>query len=191
MTEEQKQDLDDKALAAIQLCLSNEVLREVIHEKNAADLCQKLELTKNLTITSKLIVKHCMHMLNMAEGTSLKSHLEEFTSIWMYLEIKYEEEDQALMLLLPPFYKHFRDTSKQTLTFEEVKAAFFSKVLMDKELIGSSNPAQGLVVRGRSSDSDKDSGSSSRPKSRSKSKIEIRLVITVKRKGISRLIAFI
>ncbi|KAL5759540.1 hypothetical protein ACOSQ2_018378 [Xanthoceras sorbifolium] len=36
--EAKKQKMDDKALASIQLCLSNEVLREVMQEKTAKDL---------------------------------------------------------------------------------------------------------------------------------------------------------
>ena len=38
MTENKKEEMDEKALTSIQLCLSNEVLREVVHEKNAANL---------------------------------------------------------------------------------------------------------------------------------------------------------
>ena len=38
ITKEKMEDLDAKATATIQLCLSNEVLREVIHEKTAIAL---------------------------------------------------------------------------------------------------------------------------------------------------------
>ena len=80
LSEEQKLDLDEKALTTIQLCLSNEVLREVIHEKTAKDLWKKLESLYMTNLTSKLVVKHRMHMLNMVEGTSLKSHFDEFNT---------------------------------------------------------------------------------------------------------------
>ncbi|KAL5737178.1 hypothetical protein ACOSQ2_031966 [Xanthoceras sorbifolium] len=48
-------------------------------------------------------------------GASIKSHINEFSTILMDLEnmeISYDDEDQALMLLrsLPLSYKHFRDT---------------------------------------------------------------------------------
>ena len=54
-------------------------------------------------------------MLNMVEGTSLRTHIDEFTSIMIDLEnfeIKYDEEELALILLrsLPTSYKNFRDT---------------------------------------------------------------------------------
>ncbi|KAL5775259.1 hypothetical protein ACOSP7_012816 [Xanthoceras sorbifolium] len=159
MDEAKKQEMDDKALASIQLCLSNEVLREVTQEKTVKDLWDKLESF-------------------MAEGASIKSHIDEFSTILMDLEnmeISYDDEDQALMLLrsLPPSYKHFRDTliySRQTLKLEDVKAALFSKELIDKELGTSRNdsPAEGLLVRGRTPD--KSSSSNQRSRSRSKSR---------------------
>ena len=158
LSEEQKLDLDEKALATIQLCLSNEVLCEVIHEKTAKDLWEKLEslyMTKNLT--SKLVVKHRMHILNMVEGTSLKSHIDEFNSILIDLEnldIKYEEEDKALMLLrfVPPSFRNIRETlihSRKTLTVEEVKESLFAKDLVDKEFSNDKNSSEVLVVRGK------------------------------------------
>ncbi|KAL5854087.1 hypothetical protein ACOSQ4_003889 [Xanthoceras sorbifolium] len=155
MDEAKKQEMNDKALASIQLCLSNEVLREVMQEKTTKDLWDKLEslyVTKNLT--TKLVAKHRLYTLSMAEGASIKSHIDEFSTILMDLEnmeISYDDEDQALMLLrsLPPSYKHFRDTliySRQTLKLEDVKAALFSKELIDKELGTSRNdsPAEGV-----------------------------------------------
>ncbi|KAL5858125.1 hypothetical protein ACOSQ3_005583 [Xanthoceras sorbifolium] len=179
MDEAKKQEMDDKALASIQLCLSNEVLREVMQEKTAKDLWDKLEslyVTKNLT--TKLVAKHRLYTLSMAEGASIKSHIDEFSIILMDLgnmEISYDDEDQALMLLrsLPPSYKHFRDTliySRQTLKLEDVKAALFSKELIDKELGTSRNdsPAEGLLVRGRTPDKSSSSNQRSRPRSKSR-----------------------
>ncbi|KAL5745297.1 hypothetical protein ACOSP7_026443 [Xanthoceras sorbifolium] len=114
----------------------------------------------------------------MAEGASIKSHIDEFSTNLMDLEnieISYDDEDEAFMLLrsLPSSYKHFRDTliySRQTLKLEDVKAALFSKELIDKELGTSRNdsPAEGLLVRGRTLD--KSSFSNQRSRSRSKSR---------------------
>ena len=42
MNDEQSNELDEKAVPAIQLCLSRELLREVINEDTAADLWKKL-----------------------------------------------------------------------------------------------------------------------------------------------------
>jgi hypothetical protein len=72
----------------------------------------------------------------MAEGMSIKPHVDEFSSILLDLanmEIKYEDKDQALMLLrsLPLSYKNFRETliySNKSLKLE-VKASLYSKEL--------------------------------------------------------------
>ena len=175
-TDKQKKDADYKALAMIQLSLSDEVLREVVQEKTAADLWQKLEalyLTK--TVTSKIALKQKLHLLRMPEGSSLKEHLDTFLSIVMDLEsmdVKIDDEDKAIVLLcsLPPSYKTFRDTvsyGKNTISLDEVKAALFSKEVMDKELTVRSSSGQGeaLNMRGRFKEKDKNR---SRSKSRYK-----------------------
>ena len=81
MTNEKWDELDEKALSAIQLYLSREVLREVIHETTTAELWLKLEslyMTKSLA--NKLRLKDRLYTLCMAEGTPIQTHLNEFTS---------------------------------------------------------------------------------------------------------------
>ena len=51
-----KEQWDEKALSAIQLCLSREVLREVINEKSTTDIWSKLE---SLYMTKSLANKLC------------------------------------------------------------------------------------------------------------------------------------
>ncbi|KAL5757610.1 hypothetical protein ACOSP7_020221 [Xanthoceras sorbifolium] len=122
----------------------------------------------------------------MAEGASIKSHIDGFSTIFMDLknmEISYDDEDQALMLLrsLPPSYKHFRDTliySRQTLKLEDVKAALFSKELGTSR---NDNPAEGLLVRGRTPV--KSSSSNQRSRSRSKFRHENLTCNYCKKKG--------
>jgi len=53
----------------------------------------------------------------MTEGTSISDHIVDFTSILNdlgKLDVKVEDEDQALLLLcsLPTSYKSFRDMSR-------------------------------------------------------------------------------
>lgn len=82
MTDEQWDELDEKALSAIQLCLSKEVLREVVHETTASGLWLRLEslyMTKSLA--NKLRLKERLYTLRMTEGTPIQSHLDEFNSI--------------------------------------------------------------------------------------------------------------
>lgn len=59
MVEEKWKELDLKALWAIQLCLSNEVLREVAKEDSAASLWLKLEsLYMAKSVTNQLLLKN-------------------------------------------------------------------------------------------------------------------------------------
>jgi hypothetical protein len=43
MTDDKWQDIDERALSAIQLSLSFNILREIMHEKSAVTLWKKLE----------------------------------------------------------------------------------------------------------------------------------------------------
>ena len=74
--------MDDKALSAIQLSLSDDVLQQVLSERTFAALWAKLEelyLTKSLA--NRLVLKQRLYGLRMVEGFSLKSHTSEFISI--------------------------------------------------------------------------------------------------------------
>lgn len=87
MIDEQWEKLGNKALSAIQLCLSKEVLREVVSETTAAELWLKLEslyMTKSLA--NKLRHKERLYAIRMAVVTPIQSHLNEFNSIIMDLE---------------------------------------------------------------------------------------------------------
>ena len=113
MKEEIWQDLDEKALTAIQLFLLDEMLDEFSMEKTASSLWKWLQnryLKKSLV--NQLILKHRLFLLCMHESTTIKSHIAECSSIINDLdkiEVKIEDEDQALLLLcsLPSSYKSF------------------------------------------------------------------------------------
>ena len=87
MTNEQWNELDEKALSAIQLCFSEDILREVIKEETTSSLWLKLQglhMTKSLV--NKHYLKERLYALKMTEGTPLKSHLDWFNSILVDLE---------------------------------------------------------------------------------------------------------
>jgi hypothetical protein len=74
--------LDEKALSALQLSLSPDVLREVTNAKSVTELWKKLEelyMTKSLANKPRL--KERLYTISMVEGTSIQSHLNEFNSI--------------------------------------------------------------------------------------------------------------
>ena len=81
MKEETWQELNEKALTAIQLCLADEVLDEFSTEKTSS-LWERLQdhyLKKSLA--NRLILKQRLFLLRMHEGTPIKSHIAEFFSI--------------------------------------------------------------------------------------------------------------
>src|SRR5436190_880344 len=153
MGEDDWKEIDIKAKATIILCLSDEVLYNVMNEETAAGMWNRLEslyMTKSLS--NKLYVKKQLYCLRMVEGTPILQHLNVFNKILndlLALEVKMEEEDKALILLssLPPSYDHLVTTilyGKETLELEDVRV-----MLVNNELMKRTDPAQegsGLVV---------------------------------------------
>nr|GEW03181.1 retrovirus-related Pol polyprotein from transposon TNT 1-94 [Tanacetum cinerariifolium] len=115
MLDEDWLELDEKDLATIQLFLTREVLREVIHETTAASLWLKLEslyMTKSLA--NKLRLKDRLYTFRMKLGTSVQDYLDEFNTILIDLEnldVDIDDEDKAVLLVisLPASYKHFKE----------------------------------------------------------------------------------
>jgi len=138
MSEDEKEELEMKAHSAIQLCLADEVLREVADEDTAAGLSFKLEsLYMTMSLTNKLYLKQRLFTLHMKEGTPIKDHLDMFNKIFMDLkniDVKIDEEDQALILLcsLPPSFKNFINSilySRDTPSLKDVKSTLHCKEL--------------------------------------------------------------
>jgi len=84
----------------------------------------------------------------MHEGTPIKSHIAEFTSIINELdkiEVKIEDEDKTLLLLcsLLSSYKSFREAiiygSKSTVKVNEVKEHLLYKDKIDNQLMDESH----------------------------------------------------
>jgi hypothetical protein len=155
MTDDKWEDLDEKALSALQLSLSIDVLREVMNGKSAAALLKKLEelyMTKSLA--NKLRLKERLYTIHMAEGTSIQSHLNELSSICVDLEsldVKIDDEDKAILLVvsLPASFKHFKEImlygNRTTLTIENVKSNLLSKEKFDVDS-RSENKDEGIIV---------------------------------------------
>ena len=110
------EEIDTKALLTIQLCRSNEVLRELVKETTTMRIWEKLEsLYMTKSVTNKLLLKSTLYYLRLEESNSLKFHLDEFYSIVMDLynnDVKLDNEDLTICLLcsLPLSYKNFRKT---------------------------------------------------------------------------------
>ncbi|KAG8492554.1 hypothetical protein CXB51_009968 [Gossypium anomalum] len=76
------EELDEKALSGIQLCLTNNVLQEVLMEKTTSMLWKKMEtLCMTKSLTNRLLLKQCLYTFRMAEGSSIMAHISEFVTL--------------------------------------------------------------------------------------------------------------
>jgi hypothetical protein len=112
----------------------------------------------------------------MAEGTSVKAHISDYTALLYDIEkigIKVDDEDKAMVLWcsLPKSYKEKKETmlhSRESLTLEDVRSNLLVKSDIDNDLTTAESSHQdvGLFVeRGRHKERNPSSG-----RTRSKSK---------------------
>ncbi|CAD6219719.1 unnamed protein product [Miscanthus lutarioriparius] len=113
--------------------------RKRAEEKTAAELWLKLELIcMSKDLTSKMHVKMKLFTHKLQEGGSVMNHLSIFKEIiadLVSMEVKYDDEDLALLLLcsLPTSFANFRDTillSRNELTLVEVYEALQTREKM-------------------------------------------------------------
>ncbi|KAG8478932.1 hypothetical protein CXB51_028947 [Gossypium anomalum] len=137
------EELNKKALSAIQLCLANTVLQEVLMEKTSSALWKRLEtLYATKSLANRLVLKQRLFTFRMNEGELLRDHISQFTTLLndiKNVEVHIDDEDQAMLLLcsLPPSYKSFRETliyGRDKLSFEDVKGHLLSRDKLDNEL---------------------------------------------------------
>ena len=102
-TTEDKQKKDNKVMTWIHLHLSNDILQDVLREKNIVALWLKLvQLYMTKRLLRKLHLRQRLYSHCLEEGTSVIDHISTFKEIIADLEtmeIKYDEEDLGLILL--------------------------------------------------------------------------------------------
>jgi hypothetical protein len=111
-------------VVTIWLCLGDDVMYYVMDEESPAVVWLKLEsqyMSKSLT--NKLYLKKWLYGLKIVEGTDLSQHINVLNQIIGYLkrvDVKFEDEDKALMLLnsLPTFSTY--ENLVTTLTWRKV-----------------------------------------------------------------------
>ena len=180
-------ELETKAVAVIRLCLADDVMYHVMDDESPAGIWLKLEsryMSKSLS--NKLYLKQKLYGLKMMEGSDLSQHLNVFNQIisdLMRVDVKFEDEDKALMLLnsLPasPTYESLVTTlmwGKETLDLEEITSALLG-FQMRKKASDEGTQGEGLVVkgnqeRGKSNTRNGSSGNKFRSKSRRRKDIK-------------------
>ncbi|KAK5836877.1 hypothetical protein PVK06_012681 [Gossypium arboreum] len=123
------EELDEKALSTIQLCLANTVLQEVLMEKTSSVLWKRLEtLYTTKSLANCLMLKQHLFTFRMNEGELLRDHISQFITLLNDLknvEVRIDDEDQTMLLLcsLTPSYKFFKKTliyGRDKLSVEDV-----------------------------------------------------------------------
>src|SRR3954471_23054695 len=158
LTAAEKTNMIEKAHSAILLSLGDKVLRQVSKETTASGLWVKLEslyMTKSLV--NRLYLKQALYSFKMVEDKVLAEQLDMFNKLILDLEnidVKIDDEDQALLLLcaLPRSHAHFKETllyGRESLTFEEVQSALYSKDLNERKEHKPSTVGEGLAVKGK------------------------------------------
>lgn len=147
MSDEDCEELDERAASTIRLCLAKNVLANVGKFPSAKQLWKRLEnLYQTKSISNHLYLQERFHTLRMIEGTKLSDHFSVLNGIVTELKairVKIEDKDKALRLLwsLPTSYKHLLPTliyGKETVDFEEVTSTLLSE---ERRLSGGSNEA--------------------------------------------------
>ena len=128
MKDDEWNDIDFRTKTTIILCLSDEVLYNVMNAETTAGLWCRLEslyMTKSLS--NKIFKKKQLYSLRMKEGTSIL-HFNAFNRILsdlLALEVKLKKDDKSLLLLssFPSCYDHLATTImyKEILELENVR----------------------------------------------------------------------
>ena len=129
ISDDQWNEIDKKAMSAIEMHVTDEVLRNLMSENNAKDIWTRLEeMYIGKSMSNKLNLRKQLFKLEMKKGQNLNKNINVFKAIVHDLEgidVVFDEEDRALLLLasLPDSYDHFVTTlifGKTTLKFNEV-----------------------------------------------------------------------
>ena len=127
--------MDLKAASTIQLCLTNEVMYNVMDEETTTRLWSGLEiLYMKKSLFNKLYLKKQLYELRMNEGTSVLEHLNIFNNViseLLAIDVKINEESKALILLssLSESYDYITTImlhGKKTFIFEVVTSTLLS-----------------------------------------------------------------
>ena len=96
-------DLEAKVEATIKLCLVDDMMYHVMDEESPTTIWLKLESRyMSMSLTNKLYLKQKLYGLKMVESLDLSQHVNVFNQIISDLkriDMKFEDEDKALMLL--------------------------------------------------------------------------------------------
>ncbi|KAL6319820.1 hypothetical protein AAG906_036883 [Vitis piasezkii] len=131
-------DLEVKVAKTIRLCLDDDVMYHVMDEESPTTNWLKLEsryMSKSLR--NKLYLKQKLHGLKMVEDSDLSQHinvLNKIISDLKQIDVKFEDEDKALMLLNSP---------PASSTYENLRKKANDESSQGEGLVAKSNQERG------------------------------------------------
>lgn len=179
MDQDDWEEMQDKAVSTIRLCLSDDITHQVMDLTTCKEMWDKLEkMYMSKSLSSKLYLKQRLFGLKMSESGDLVAHVNNFNQIigdLVRVDVKIEDEDQAMILLcsLPPQYETLLTAltvDKTTIKLETVSAALLSHHERRQNTgVGDNSQGDGLYVsqdRGRQRGKQQDDTSKKRSKSK-------------------------
>ena len=145
MSEEDWAELDALAKSTIRLHLAESVYFTMVSETTSFNLWNKLCSTyEKETASNKVYLMKRLFELQMKEGTSVASHLNEFNIIFSQMQaqkLEFGDEVKAIFLLcsLPASWDTFRiaisnSTPDGTLTFNDVVGSLLAEEIHTKSM---------------------------------------------------------
>lgn len=164
--DKKKPEKDLRVRSLFSVCLSDVILRKIMHETTALGMWKALERDyQTKSLPNRIYLKKKLSRFKMEEEKTMEENVDSFLKLVADLaniKIDISDEDQAIQLLsgLPPAYEPLvhtlqYGTGRGTLTVNEVMTAAYSKEaeLKKKGLLSRGKQSEGLYVdsRGRSS----------------------------------------
>lgn len=161
-----KSEKDLRVRSLFSTCLSDVILRKIMHETTALGMWKALERDyQTKSLPNRIYLKKKFSCFKMEEDKSIEENVDTFLKLIADLasiKIYITDEDQTIQLLsgLPSAYEPLvhtlqYGTGKDTLTVNEVMTAAYSKEveLKQKGLLTRGKQSEGLYVdsRGRQS----------------------------------------
>jgi len=144
-------------VATTRLYLDDDVMYHVMNEESPVTVWAKLESRyTSLSLSNKLYLKHKLFGLKMSEGTNLNRYVNVFNQIisdLKWIDVKFNNEDEALMLLNSlPFsltYENLVTTliwEKETLLLKKIISVLLNFNLR-KKTSDENSQGEGIIIR--------------------------------------------
>lgn len=171
-----KADKDLRVRSLFSTCLSDVILRKIMHETTALGMWKALEKDyQTKSLPNRIYLKKKFSCYKMEEEKSMEENFDLFLKLiddLASIKVSISDEDQAIQLLssLPQAYEQLvhtlqYGTGKDTLTVSEVMTSAYSKEveLKQKSITTKGKQSEGLYTEARGRLSTRSEGGNNKP----------------------------